>query len=302
MSKLGIALTGVAVLLLAAAGLSAWLIAKRPLRVFAWAMRRTLKRLGLVQIAIPSPSGPQNAFLGGNGPLLVLIHGAGDHAGTWAKVAPALLKDHTLLIPDLAGHGQSAPAAGPIDTAVIVAGLEAVLENACQGRKATLVGNSLGAWMAMVMAQRLPGLVEKVVAVNGGSLPGSGKPVNLLPTTRQEARETMAQLRDPSNPPVPDTVLDDMIRQARTSSLARFAGTFATMAPWLMTEDQLRTLQVPVRMVWGTADALMPLEYAARMQAVLPDSRLFPVERCGHVPQSEAPRRFLDALAKALEA
>jgi len=302
MSMLGIALTAAGFLLVAAAGYAAWLLAKRPLRVFNRAMRRSLRRLGLSPIVIPSAAGPQAAFIGGEGPLLVLLHGAGDQAGTWAKVAPALLKDHALLIPDLAGHGQSAPAEGPIDTAQIVAGLEAVLDSQCRGRKATLVGNSLGAWMALVLARRRPGLVEKVVAVNGGALPGMGKPVNLLPATREEARETMAQLRDPSNPPVPGAVLDDMIRQRSTGSLARFAGTHATMAPWLMTPEQLAALQVPVHLVWGTSDALMPLDYAEAMRAALPGSRLFPVERCGHVPQSEAPERFVEALAGALQA
>ncbi|WP_316412348.1 alpha/beta fold hydrolase [Mesoterricola silvestris] len=302
MGNLGIALTGAGALLLAAAGVSGWLVAKRPLWVWNRAARRGLKRLGLARVVVPSPSGPQVAFLGGTGPLLVLIHGAGDHAGTWAKVAPALLRDHALLIPDLAGHGESAPGEGPIDTAAIVEGLEAVLQDLGRGRRATLVGNSLGAWMALVLARRQPALVEKVVAVNGGPLAGSGAPVNLLPATREEARRTMAQLRDPSSPPIPDAVLDDMIRGAGTGSLARFAGTAATMGPWLLTEAQLADLQVPVRMVWGASDALMPLDYARRMGAALPDSRLFPVERCGHVPQSEAPARFLEALAKALEA
>jgi pimeloyl-ACP methyl ester carboxylesterase len=241
--------------------------------------------------------------VGGTGPLLILVHGAGDHAGTWAKVAPVLIRNHTLVIPDLAGHGESAPSAGIIEASAIVAGLEAVLAWHCQGRRATLVGNSLGAWMALVLAQRHPEWVEKAVAVNGGPLPFSGEPVNLLPTTREEARKTMSQLRDPGNPPVPDFVLDDMIRQSRTSALARFSATAATtMGDWLMDEARLATVQVPVDLVWGTADALMPLSYAERMRAVLPGSRLFPVERCGHIPQAEAPGRFLEALGKALQA
>ena len=44
---------------------------------------------------------------GGAGPLLVLLHGAGDQAGTWSKVAPELKRHFQLLIPDLAGHGES---------------------------------------------------------------------------------------------------------------------------------------------------------------------------------------------------
>jgi pimeloyl-ACP methyl ester carboxylesterase len=238
--------------------------------------------------------------VGGTGPLLILIHGAGDHAGTWAAAAKDLVKDHTLLIPDLAGHGESTPLEGPIEAAQVYAGLEAVIESQAQGQPVTLVGNSLGAWMAMVLARRQPERVARIIAVNGGPLPGSSTSVRLLPANRQEARETMAQLRDATSRAIPDHVLDDLVRTAKTGPLARFAGTALSMGAWLLTEEQLRELHQPVRLVWGVADQLMPLDYAQRMLAVLPDAKLLPVERCGHVPQMEAPARFRTALRAAL--
>jgi pimeloyl-ACP methyl ester carboxylesterase len=295
-----LALTMVLVLLLGGVLTAGWLVWKRPLRVFTWAARRSLRSLPLKQLTIPSPVGPQSVFVGGTGPVLVLLHGAGDQAGTWARVAGALVKKHTLVIPDLPGHGDSAPATGPIETSALVAGLEVVLASQAQGRPLTLVGNSLGGWMAMVLARRHPDWVDLVVAVNGGAMKGFGGNVNLLPRTREEARRTMAQLRDPGNPVVPDHVLDDMTRRGVTSPLARFAATAATMEAWLLEEADLRTLQVPVRLVWGIADQLMPLDYARRLEAALPDARLIPIEHCGHIPQQEAPGRFLEALERAL--
>jgi pimeloyl-ACP methyl ester carboxylesterase len=281
-------------------GVAGWLLLKRPLWVWTAGTRRSLRGSQLKRVIVPSPVGPQTVFVGGAGPLLVLLHGAGDQAGTWAKVAPSLVQRYTLVIPDLAGHGASAPATGPIETAAVFAGLEAVLAREAQGRRMTLVGNSLGAWMAMVLAKRHPEWVDRVVAVNGGALKGSGSSVNLLPRNRQEARETMAQLRDPGRAAVPDSVLDDMVRQGRESSLARFASTAASMGDWVLDEAQLRTLQVPVRLIWGTSDRLMPMEYAQRLQNALPDVELITLDRCGHVPQQEAPKRFLEALGRAL--
>ncbi|MEI6593744.1 MAG: alpha/beta fold hydrolase [Holophagaceae bacterium] len=286
--------------LAAVLGTAAWLLLKRPLALLAWGTRRSLLATGLKKLVVPTPAGPQTVFVGGTGPVLVLLHGAGDHAGTWAQAAKALAKDHTLVIPDLAGHGDSAPATGPIDTAQIYAGLEAVLSSQAPGQAVTLVGNSLGAWMAMVVAQRHPDRVAKVVAVNGGPLLGTNTKVCLLPTNREEARATMAQLRDASSPALPGTVLDDLVRLTQTGPLARFSATAMTMGPWLLTEDQLRALHTPVRLVWGTSDQLMPLVYAQRMVAALTDVALIPIERCGHVPQQEAPARFLAALRQAL--
>jgi pimeloyl-ACP methyl ester carboxylesterase len=277
-----------------------WLLVKRPLAVFAWFARRALLKAGLKKVVVPAPAGPQTAFAGGSGPALVLLHGVGDNAGTWFHVAGSLAARYRLVIPDLAGHGESAPPAGPIPFADILGGLEAVVEQEAGGGRVTLVGNSLGAWVAMVFAARHPERVERVVVVNGGPLLGSGGAANLLPKTREEARDSVARLRDPGSPAIPANVLDDMVRRGPAGPIARFAAAAAGAAPFLMTEDRLREMRIPVRLVWGVSDQLFPLDYARRMQAVLPDVELIPVERCGHIPQQEAPDRFLPALLKAL--
>jgi len=110
----------------------------------------------------------------------------------------------------------------------------------------------------------------------------------------------MSLLRDPGSPRVPDWVLDDVIRLARVGPLARFAATRDTMDGFTL-DGRLGEVRVPVEIVWGTSDRLMPLEYAERMKAGLPDARVVPIERCGHVPQVECPQELLAALRQALE-
>lgn len=299
--NLGFVLGGVAAGAVAG-GLTAlgWALVKRPLSVYTWVTRNGLVRAGLRRTLVQAAPGPQRVFQGGSGPVVVLLHGAGDHAGTWLHAARDLVRDHTVVVPDLAGHGDSAPAAGPIPAADVYAGLEALLASLPQDAPVTLVGNSLGAWMALVLAHRLPGRVARVVAVNGGPLVGAPPKVNLLPATREEARTAMAQLRDPANPAIPDTVLDDLVRRIKGGPMARFAATALTMGPWLLTETQLQEIRLPVRLLWGTSDQLMPLAYAERMAAALPDVRLVPLDRCGHVPQQEVPGRFTESLRALL--
>jgi pimeloyl-ACP methyl ester carboxylesterase len=152
----------------------------------------------------------------------------------------------------------------------------------------------------MVLAARNPERVEKVIAVNGGALEIPAGPVNLMPRTREEARETMTRLRAPGHPPIPDNVVDELVRRSKDGALPRFAATAATMGEWVMDEAQLRALNVPVRLLWGTADQLLTLAYAQRMLAALPDAELIPIDPCGHIPQQEAPERFLEALDQAL--
>ena len=73
------------------------------------------------------------------------------------------------------------------------------------------------------------------------------------------------------------------------------------MNHYLLDEAQLREIAVPVRLIWGRSDRLVPLDYAARMHAALPSAELVVLDGCGHVPQLECPAAFVAALRNALE-
>ncbi len=188
-----------AVLLLVLAGIVVFLIARmRPLAMYAASGRRALLSAGLSKSAIPSPVGPQTVFKGGSGPVLVLLHGAGDQAAAWSIVAPKLLPGRTLVVPDLAGHGDSAPEKGPLPVETLLAGLAAVLDEAAPKERVTIVGNSLGAWLACLWAKDHPERVERIVLVNGGPLKHVAEGLTLQPKNRAEARKTIDALRDPA--------------------------------------------------------------------------------------------------------
>ncbi|HVN76768.1 MAG TPA: alpha/beta fold hydrolase [Thermoanaerobaculaceae bacterium] len=301
MKTRAIVLIAILLAVAAAAVWVGWMIRYRPLTVFAWQTRAALRTAGLRKVTVEAPVGRQTVFTGGTGPLVVLLHGAGDGAGTWFKVVPELIRAHRLVVPDLAGHGESAPRRGPIDLKDVIGGFEAAMDAVTPGEKAVLVGNSLGAWVAMVEAQRRPGRVAAVVCIDGGAIRGNNLSARVLPRTRDEARESVAQTRDPGSAPVPDFVLDDIVRQARTGPLARLAATASTMDRWILDEERLRDLSVPVHLIWGRSDRLVPLEYAERMRANLPEPDLVVLDRCGHVPQIECPDALLAALREAVD-
>jgi len=294
---IGLVLAALLVMAALAGGLFVWL---RPLTVFEWMERRALRNAGLARLEVDTPAGRQVAFVGGTGPVVVLLHGAGDQAGTWSVVAPRLVSSCSVIAPDLAGHGDSEPQTGPIDVPRILDGAESVIERLAAGRKVTIVGNSLGGWVAMLVAFRHPAWVERVVAVDGGAITGRNESARVVPRTLAEAREAMAQLRDPGSPPVPDFVLRDVVRHAATGSLARFVASTGTMGAWTL-DGKLDALRLPVVLIWGASDQVMPLDYARRVLAGLPQGRLITLEKCGHVPQVECPTAFLAALRQALE-
>ena len=286
----------VAVLLLVLVGIVALLIARmRPLAMYAASGRRALVSAGLSKAAVPSAAGPQTFFRGGSGPVLVLLHGAGDQAAAWSIVAPKLLPGRTLVIPDLAGHGDSAPERGPLPVETLLAGLSAVLDEAAAKERVTIVGNSLGAWLATLWAKDHPERVERIVLVNGGPLKYATEGLTLQPKDRAEARKAVEALRDPGSIRVPDFVLDDVVRQAANGPIARLAAASDGMEKFVL-DGRLAEVTVPVEIVWGASDRMLPLSYAEKMLAEFPRARLTRLPRCGHVPQQECPAAFTEAL------
>src|ERR1039457_6813353 len=188
----------------------------RPIATMVWLRRSALRRAGLRKTKLTTTVGKQIVWHGGAGPLLVLLHGAGDQAGTWNKVAPELMRHFQLVIPDLAGHGESEPVAGVLSLGTLLTALEQVLD-AAPWRDAPLVlaGNSLGAWMAMLYvekcAQKYPQRVTRVILIDGGPIKNSSE-IGLMPKYREEARRTLDTVLDPSSPRRPDFVLDDLGR------------------------------------------------------------------------------------------
>ena len=96
----------------------------RPVATTVRLRRRALRRAGLRKAKLTTTVGKQIVWYGGDGPLLVLLHGAGDQAGTWNKVAPELKRHFQLAIPDLAGHGDSDPAEGALSLGTLLTALE----------------------------------------------------------------------------------------------------------------------------------------------------------------------------------
>ncbi len=237
----------------------------------------------------------------GSGPTLVLVHGVADQAGTWFRVAPGLAESHRVLLIDLPGHGESAPAAGPLPMTTVIEGFEAwLLEHAEAGKKPTLVGNSMGAWVAMLAAHRHPERVGRVVATNGGPLRADTGDLDLLPGDVEEARRLMAALRDPASPPTPDAVLHDLVRRAGNGHVRRMFEATEDLESHLLDDGRLAEITTPVDLLWGESDLYLGREYPERLLAGLPNARLTWIPRCGHVPQAECPERYAERLNEVL--
>ena len=272
----------------------------RPVAVTFWLRRAALRITGFRKTKVATSVGTQTVWHGGAGPLLVLVHGAGDQAGTWHRVVPELKRHFQLVMPDLAGHGESEPVAGVLSLGTLLAALEHLLDT-IPGRDASMVlaGNSLGAWMAMLYAQKYPQRVSRVVLIDGGPIRHASE-IGIMPKDREEARRALDAVLDPSTPRRPNFVLDDLVRISNTGPISRLLAAGEEDLSKYLLEDKLASFLLPVDLIWGASDRLVPLDYARKLQSQLPHCTLTVIERCGHGPQLECPQKFLQAFLQVL--
>ena len=110
--------------------------------------------------------------VGGHGPAVVLLHGYGETGDMWAPLAADLMRDHTVIVPDLRGLGLSARAAGGYDKKTQGFDVAGVLD-ALKIGKVDLVTHDIGNMVGFSFVEENPGRVTRLVLMDA-PIPGVG--------------------------------------------------------------------------------------------------------------------------------
>ncbi len=217
---------------------------------------------------------------------IVLVHGVNDQAGTWFTVAPFLARDARVILPDLAGHGESEPKSGPLPISMLLDRLHIAIE---AERGFTLAGNSLGGWLAMLYTLRHPDRVKHLVleASGGLSLPFAS------PVIARDRDEAIAILRNVHGPRYEPKVwvIDALLERAVDSPMLR-----VTELEEHVMDPRLRDIHVPTTIIWGADDGVLPLSYAETLQRGIAGAMLHVLESAAHIPHLQQPERYLACL------
>jgi pimeloyl-ACP methyl ester carboxylesterase len=109
---------------------------------------------------------------GGKGPAVVMLHGFADTGDMWAPLAKALIKDHTVIVPDLRGMGYSSYPASGYDKKTQGTDIAAVMDK-LGIQKADLVTHDIGNMVGYALAAQFPDRITKWVVIDA-PLPGIG--------------------------------------------------------------------------------------------------------------------------------
>lgn len=220
-----------------------------------------------------------------NGPKLVMLHGVNDNAGTWFTVAAPLAQRFHLILPDLPGHGESEPHEGQLPISMLVERIAAILPS----EPFTLLGNSLGGWLALLYALRHQERVRTLILESSGGL---SRPfaIPLLATNREDADVILRAVHGPRFN-APEWVIDALLERAKDSPMLRIT---ETEEHYL--DARLASLALPAHLIWGADDGILPLAYAEELQHALPAAQLHVIEGAAHIPHLQQPQRYLECL------
>jgi pimeloyl-ACP methyl ester carboxylesterase len=250
----------------------------------------------------------------GSGPPVLLIHGIGDNSGTWLKVIPELARRHTVIAPDLLGHGESAKPRADYAVAAYACGMRDLL-SVLDVDRVTVVGHSLGGGVAMQFAYQFPERCERLVLVGSGGIgqevhpllrmaaaPGAELGLSVAASTPVRAMMRLAApvLRSTGGMPFgPDFgyVLERYRalrhRTARQAFLRTLrAGVDVHGQVITMLDRCYLAATLPTLIVWGRRDRVIPARHAHVAHEAIPGSRLEMFDRSGHFPHRDEPERF----------
>ena len=236
---------------------------------------------------------------------VLLVHGFGADVNTWMFTQPALAEGRRVIALDLPGHGGSTKEVGPGNADSLTEAAEAAA-NALGLERVHLVGHSMGGAIAASLALRRP---ERAATLSLIASTGLGPEINtafidgfVRAARRREAAEVLNLLvHDPAL--VSRAMVEDVLRYKRldgvAAALAKIAEAwFAGGRQSLDLTAQIAALELPVQIIWGREDRIIPVSHADALAARLP---VHIVEQAGHLPHMEKSSEVSRVLGRLIE-
>jgi pimeloyl-ACP methyl ester carboxylesterase len=243
----------------------------------------------------------------GSGPPVVLIHGMLNSSSHWRAVALSLAGDHTVIAPDLIGHGDSAAPRGDYSLGAHAASIRDLLA-AIGIDRATIVGHSLGGGVAMQFFYQFPQRVERLVLISSGglgrevtpslrsaALPGVSPLLALTIRPRLVGALAAAGTRLRERDVAAGVYLQSA--GAREAFLHTLRAVIDVHGQRVSATDRLYLLEaLPTMIVWGERDHTIPLAHGRAAHEAIPQSRFATLPGAAHFPHLEDP----DGLSRLL--
>jgi pimeloyl-ACP methyl ester carboxylesterase len=264
---------------------------------------------GAARRRVELPGAEVNYVELGEGEPILFVHGISGCWQNWLENLPHFAGTNRVIALDLPGFGSSPMPAWDID----MPAYGRLLHDFCEKLgidRATLVGNSMGGFIAVEAVTTMPGRFDRLVLVSAAGIMNTWNPQLRATVTAWAWKEFGPRLAGRGRAIVgrprsrelvfrafvryPRRLRDDLLLAQMEGGLKRAEG-FGDALQALIAHDireRLGTIEMPTMIVWGLADQVIPVAAAVSYHRRIPESRLEIFERTGHVPQLERPLRF----------
>jgi pimeloyl-ACP methyl ester carboxylesterase len=240
-----------------------------------------------------------------HGTPLVLVHGLGDRGEAWAAVIPKLRKQgyHVYAL-DLLGYGRSPK---PADSDYSIATQEKLVYDFIQAlglQQPDVAGWSMGGWVSLKLAVDHPEIVNRLVVFDAAGIDyARSYPDTVFHPTNADELNRLAHLLEPGGKPLPSFVVKDALRKFADEQWVVDRGIAAMLTKKDILDDRLGQMKVPLLIVWGSDDLLLPLSTVGeKMHQLDPNSELDVMQGCGHLVPAVCPNQAVGAMVDFLHA
>lgn len=276
--------------------------------VFAFAALLSASSLSLAQTQISLPPEKTAVVYGqtirfieaGQGPTVILLHGLGSVKEIWAANMPALSAKYHVYALDQIGFGHSDKPLLEYKIVTFVDFLRGFMQSQ-NLNKATLVGNSLGGWIAIDFAAQHPEMVDRLVLVDSAGLPWTkASTVDLNPASLADMRTLLESLFYDKKMVTEQFAFQAFTNHVRNNDSYTIQRTLAGFAQSQFEDARLSSIHAPTLVVWGREDELIPVSSGEKLRDGISHAKLTVFEHCGHVPQLEKAAEFNQTLVDFL--
>lgn len=243
----------------------------------------------------------------GDGAPILLVHGFPLDSRMWEPQIAAFSKRHQVIAVDLAGFGQTTTAHPPTHIEDHAFDLAHLLDHLHLDR-VTLVGLSMGGYIALAFAERYAHRLSSLVLANTKATPDTPeakqKRDDNVALVEQKGVAALASVLVPSllSKRAPKTLVQKVHDIITSQSVEGTTRALEAMRDRRDTTHVLKALEVPLLLVGASDDALMPPDVTKGMQQAQPESELVILEGAGHLSNLDAPEAFNKAVSTFVDA